>query len=192
MKKIIAAVAACLIIASAFAGCYDPLASSSTSETKSASSASETTSGKAKETKTEKTYSDSFDSLRRYMKDQGFLTDDVIKKANSTKLPKVDGAEYKYGYEYIGAVKGEKYINNSVVIELYEFKDPDKNEYVQSVKKNGKFTLFDKEITAYLTFDDKYMMIYTDESVKEGDAESDSYKTMQNAVKAFEAFKPTK
>ncbi|MBR1731403.1 MAG: hypothetical protein IJ725_03085 [Ruminococcus sp.] len=193
MKKIIAAIAACLIIAAAFVGCSDPLSGQTKSETKSSSSkASAATADEAANTTTKKTYTDSFDSIETYMKDQGYLTKDIIKNASDTKLPKVDDVEYTYGYEYIGAQTGKKYTNNGVVIELYAFKDADKNETVQSVKKNGTFTLFEKEITAYLACDGKYMMIYSDKNVKEGDTESDAYKTMQRAVKAFEAFKPTK
>ena len=192
MKRIIAAFAACIIIASLFVSCSDPLSSSNSSETessKTSSSTSSKTSSKAKETKT---YSDSFESLETYMEDQGFLTDDIIKKANDTKLPKVDGVDYKYGYEYIGAETGKKYTNNGVVIELYAFKEGKKNEFIDSVKNNGTFTLFDAEVKAYLTSDDKYMMVYSDKNVKDGDTESEAYKTMQTAVKAFEAFSPAK
>lgn len=191
MKKIIAVLSVCLIIVSAFAGCSDPLSSSNKSESKSSGTSSTAKKTKSSEKKPAKKYNDSFADLRTYMKDKGFLTDEIIKKADNTKLPPVDGVDYKYGYEYIGAVKGEKYINNSVVIELYEFKPGEKNEYIDSVKQNGKFTLFDKEIEAYLTDNDKYMMIYTDKSLKDGDTESDAYKTMQRAIKAFEEFKPT-
>lgn len=191
MKKIIAALTACLIIISAFAGCSDPLSSSNKSESKSSKTSSTTSKTKSSTNKPAKKYNDSFADLRTYMKDKGFLTDEVIKKADNTKLPPVDGVDYKYGYEYIGAVKGEKYINNTVVIELYEFKEGEKNEFVDSVKNNGTFNLFDKEIKAYLTDNDKYMMIYTDRNIKDEDTESDSYKTMQKAIKAFEEFSPT-
>lgn len=192
MKKIIAALSVCLIIVSAFASCSDPLSSSTKSESKD-SKTSSTASEAKKSTKSNasKKYSDSFTDLRTYMKDNGFLTDEIIKKADNTKLPSVDGVDYKYGYEYIGAVKGEKYVNNGLVIELYEFKEGEKNEYVDSVKNNGTFTLFDKTITAYLADNDKYMMIYSDKNIKDGETDSDAYKTMQRAVKTFEAFSPT-
>lgn len=195
MKKIIAALSVCLIIVSAFAGCSDPLSSSNNSDSKdskTSESASQTNdSEKSTKAKSSKDYEDSFTGLRTYMKDNGFLTDEIIKKADNTKLPPVDGVDYKYGYEYIGAVKGEKYANNGVVIELYEFKSGEKNEYIDSVNKNGTFTLFDKEITAYLTNNDKYMMIYTDPNIKDGETNSDPYKTMLRAVKTFKAFNPT-
>lgn len=196
MKKIIAALAACLIMTFVFASCSDPLASSNNSDTKSSSSSAgqdateETTKAAAK-----KTYSDSFEDLKSYMQDKGILiadSEELKKNTNDTKLPNVSGVDYKYGYEYIGAVKGEKYTNNGVIIELYEFEEGKQNDTVDSVKKNGTFTLFDKEVTAYLTSSDKYMMIYSDKNVKDGDTESDAYKTMQTAVKAFEAFKPGK
>lgn len=193
MKKIIAALTACLIIVSAFAGCSDPLSSSTKSESESSSAASE---GKSSDKKassiSKKEYKDSFSDLRTYMKDQGFLTDEMIKKADNTKLPPVDGVDYKYGYEYIGAVKGEKYLNNGIVIELYEFKEGEKNDYVDSVRNKGTFTLFDKTTKAYLTDGDKYMMVYFDKNLKEDDTQAEPYKVRQRAIKAFEAFSPVK
>ena len=193
MKKIIAAIAACLIIASAFASCSDPLSSSDNADTKSTSSktASSTSSKKSAVPEKAKEYADSFDGLEAYIKDKGYLTGDIIKNANDTELPKLDGVDYKYGYEYIGAETGKKYTNNGIVIELYAFKDGGSNEFVESVKQNGTFTLFDKEVKAYLACGGKYMMMYSDKNVKEGDTESDSYKTMQTAIKTFEAFEPT-
>ena len=55
----------------------------------------------------------------------------------------------------------------------------------------GKFTLFDIDIEACLAVDGKYMMIYTDSNLKDGDAESDNYKAKKLAVEKFEAFNPT-
>ncbi len=203
MKKIIAAVAVCLIVIFVFAGCNDPLASSNTSETKSSSAASSANSSKTSSSaKKVKTYDDSFSGLETYMKDKGFLTDDIIENANKKddktgktrmELPdNIEGVDYKYGYEYIGAETGKKYINNNVIIELYAFKEGEQNDTIDSVKNKGTFVLFDAEIKAYLTPDDKYMLIYTDKNVKEGDTESDAYKTMQKTIKTFEAFSPTK
>ena len=193
MKKIAAAIAACLIIASAFASCSDPLSSSNGAETKSTSSktSSSTSSKMSSEPKKTKAYADSFKGVEAYMKDKGYLTGDIIKNANDTELPKIDGVDYKYGYEYIGAETGKKYTNNGVVIELYAFKDSESNEFVGSVKQNGLFTLFDKEVKAYLACGGKYMMVYSDKNVKEGDTESDAYKTMRRAIETFEDFKPT-
>lgn len=188
MKKFIAAICACLILASAFAGCSDPLAKSNTSETKASSSSAE----KAKKTIKAENYEDNFNGLESYMKDYGYLTKDIIKNANDTKLPKIKGVNYKYGYEYIGAKKGKKYTNNKIVIELYEFEEGKKNEFVDSVKEKGTFTLFDEEVTAYITDNGKYMMVYTDNDIKDDDKTSDAYKTRQGAIKAFEAFKPAK
>lgn len=187
MKKLIAAICALLILASAFAGCSDPLAKSNTSETQASSS-----SAKPKKTIKAENYEDSFKGLESYMKDYGYLTSDIIKNANDTKLPKIKGVNYKYGYEYIGAKKGKKYTNNKIVIELYAFEEGKKNEFVDSVKEKGTFTLFDEEITAYLTDNGKYMMVYTDKDIKDDDKTSDAYKTRQGAIKAFEAFTPAK
>ena len=196
MKKIIAAVIACLFIASAFAGCGigDPLNNNSSKSSSSSSSSKEkSTSSKTESKKTEKTktYKDSFDGLVSYMKDKGYITSDSVKQSSEEKLPTIKGVDKDYGYEYIGAEKGVKYPNQNITIELYSFKNPEKNDYVQSVKKDGKFTLFDIDIEACLAVDGKYMMIYTDSNLKDGDAESDNYKAKKLAVEKFEAFNPT-
>ena len=156
MKKIIAAVIACLFIASAFAGCGigDPLNNNSSKSSSSSSSSKEkSTSSKTESKKTEntKTYKDSFDGLVSYMKDKGYITSDSVKQSSDEKLPTIKGVDKDYGYEYIGAEKGVKYPNQNITIELYSFKNPEKNDYVQSVKKDGKFTLFGIDIEAYLT-----------------------------------------
>lgn len=192
MKRIITVIAACIIITSLFASCNDPLSSSNQSKAKSSSSASSSKKSKSKTSKpkVKKTYADSFDDLEAYMKDKGYLTGDMIKNANNTKLPKVKGVNESYGYELIGAKYGKKYVNNNVVIELYEFKPGAKNDTIESVKKEGIFTLYDMAVAAYLTDDDKYMLVYNDKSLKEDDVDSDAYKTMQKAIKDFKAFKP--
>ena len=197
MKKLIAAIAACLIAASALASCSDPLADSNSSDAKSTSSktSSSASSKSSSAPKKAKEYADSFAGLKSYMQDKGVLTADseeLKKNTNDTKLPDIDGVDYKYGYEYIGAETGEKYTVNGVVIELYEFKDAENNDTIKSVKENDVITLFDKQVQAYLACDGKYMMIYTDKNVKDNDNSSDAYKKMSAAIKAFEAFSPVK
>lgn len=196
MKKIIAAAVACLFIVSAFAGCGigDPLTSKTNSSSSKSSSTTSKTSSKSASSKkkTEKTYEDSFDGLVSYMTDKGYITSDAVKNSSSEKLPSIKGIDYKKGYEYIDAEKGVKYPNNSVVIELYSFKNPDKNECVQSVKKNGSFEIFGIEVKATLAVDGKYMMIYTDKNLKESDTTSDAYKNREKAIEKFEAFSPKK
>ena len=202
MKRIIKAIVACLIIVSVFASCNDPLTSSKSDTKSSNSSASSEESAKKAKSTAKKTYEDSFDDLEEYMKDKGYLTDDIIKDADKKdektgktrmELPdNVKGVDYKYGYEFIGATFGKKYYNNNVVIELYEFKEGEKNDTIESVKKDGTFKLYDAVGPAYLTDNDKYMLVYTDRNIKDGDTESDAYKVMQRAIKDFKAFSPTK
>ena len=105
MKKYIAAVIACLFIASAFAGCGigDPLSdNSSKSSSSSTSSKEKSTSSKTESKKTEKTktYKDSFDGLVSYMKDKGYITSDSVKQSSDEKLPTIKGVDKDYGYEY--------------------------------------------------------------------------------------------
>lgn len=178
MKRIIAAIAACALIMALFAGCGGQQAQQQVTR----KSAKEATGDEAK-------VLSAIESLETYMIKKGFLTEDVVKYSTDEELPKIDGVKETHGYELIGADFGAKYQNGNVLIELYYFSAPDKNDAVKAVKSGGKFTLYDREISAYLACDGKYMMIYTDKGVKEGDTESDAYKTMQKAIKTFEEYK---
>lgn len=173
MKRIIALLAACLISISVFAGC---------------GGASPNTISHTENSKVD--YSKEFEQIENYLVKKKCITKDMVKNFNDTTLPKTKGVDYKYGYEYIGAISGKKYINNGVVVELYEFKEGENNKTIESVKKNGTFTLYDSEIKAYLTDDEKFMLIYTDKSIKDDDTDSEAYKTMQKTVKAFEEYNP--
>jgi predicted small lipoprotein YifL len=170
MKKIIAAVIACLMITAALTGCgsSNPLgdAESKASATEGTQAATE-----AKPT----SFKDSFEGLVDYFHALGYITDDGIKNALD--------ADYKA----IGAEQGKKYVNGKVVIELYEFKS-DSKKVLESVKKNGTFELYEKTIKAYLSSDERFMLIYDDATIKEDDTNADSYKAREKAGKAITEF----
>ena len=180
MKRIIAVIAACTLIMALFAGCAGV---QGTQQEVTRTAAKDATGDEAK-------VLTAIEALESYMVKKGYLTEDAVKYSTDEELPKTEGVKETHGYEFIGADFGAKYQNGNVVMELYYFSAPDKNDTVKSVKDGGTFTLYDKVIPAYLACDGQYMMIYTDKSIKEGDTESDAYKTMQKAIKAFEEYKP--
>ena len=166
MKKIFALILASLMLISVMSGCGTtvPDATESTAATE--------------ETKEEKTYSDSLESLAEYMKDQGYIDN-------------TDNA-YKMQAQLIGAEKGYRYLKGTVQIELYKY-NPDKlndtaKDVMEQIEKNGEFELYGKKIKGYLSDNGKYMMVYTDSAIVEGDTTSDAYKTMEKAVKDLNKF----
>ena len=181
MKKLLIAVLAALMIMTVFAGCYDPLADPNRNTTPTASG--ETASTEPTTVPENTTYTDNLDGLRDYLKDAGYLTvaDD---NGNMTAMKA----------ELIGAKEGRKYTNNSIVIELYYYDLSGTNEtrdsFIESVKTNGYFTLYDKNIPAYLSDSGEFLMVYTNSDIKDGDTSSDAYKTMQSCIRKFRSFKP--
>ncbi|MGN1138162.1 MAG: hypothetical protein ACI4RM_01855 [Ruminococcus sp.] len=166
MKKLITLILASLMLISVMAGCGTtvPNATESTSATE--------------ETKEETTYSDSLESLAEYMKDQGYIA--ATENA------------YEMQAQLIGAEKGYRYLNGAIQIELYSY-NPDKlnktaKDVVEQIKENNEFELYGKKIKGFLTDNGKYMMVYTDSAIAEGDTTSDAYKTMEKAVKELNKF----
>lgn len=176
MKKVIAAVAALLIISLSLVGCNnDPL--NKTNETSSTS----TTNSAVSENKD---YDDSLEGLEQLFVDKGYITvnDD---RSNVTVM---DAA-------LIGAKEGNRYTSNingaEVVVELYAYDvdnlDNTGNEIIKSVTEKGEFQILDLDpVKAYLSDSGKYLLIYNDKSnPAEG---TENYTRMQTAIKQFKAF----
>lgn len=91
----------------------------------------------------------------------------------------VAGAKTIMSFDVIGAVNGYKYAftynSKNVSVEIYEFDLNDLNEEasacLESVKKDGKFQVLDKEVNAIISKSGKYIMIYTDEATEEPNKE---------------------
>ena len=68
--------------------------------------------------------------------------------------------------EMIGAVSGKMvqaiYGDSVALVEIYEFDKNNLNELAQEVIQNGKFKSMDGELTATLSNNEKYLMIYKD------------------------------
>ncbi len=177
MKKLIAAMAAVVMMIAAFSGCSDPLAEKQSQQNTEATQATETPVKKAKASD----YKDNYEGLRDY-----FIAKDYIYIQEESK--NVTEMQYKL----IGAKTGHRYTMDKVTVELYEFNngsDKLRDEIISSVKKNGYYTLYSRQIKAYVSDSEKFLMIYSDADVKDDDTSSDAYKKMQSAIKDFKAFK---
>lgn len=104
----------------------------------------------------------------------------------------VTGEPVEMSYKEIGAVGGYKYqflfSGKTVQVEVYEFDldnlDEKGKNCLDGVKKDGKFTVLDNEVTAMPSNNGKYIMIYTD-----GD-NSDANKAQRERVETlFKEFK---
>ena len=177
MKKIITAAIALTMIAALFAGCSDGLAEKNTATTNPTTATEEAT-----EAKTAADYSDTYEGLRDYMQDKGYIKIED-KESNVTEMQA----------DLIGAEKGYRYTMNTIKVELYAFNlkknNKTRNGIIASVKNGGKFTLYSKDVTAYLSDNGKYLMIYTDTAIGTNDTSSDAYKLQQKAIKDFKSFK---
>ena len=99
----------------------------------------------------------------------------------------------------IGAKEGKKFITayggKAITIELYEYDLKNLNDtaktVIESVKNSGEFTILDlPSVKAYLSDDEKYLLIYTDSSIDDAnpDKESDNYKHREEVIKNFKSF----
>lgn len=168
MKKLITLILASLMLISVMAGCGTtvPNATESTSSTEETKDAEETT------------YEDSLKGLAEYMKDQGYIDN-------------TDNA-YKMQAQLIGAKEGYRYLKGTVQMELYKY-NPDKlnktaKDVFEQIEENNEFEVLGKKIKGFLTDNGKYMMVYTDSAIAEGDTTSDAYKTMEKAANDLNKF----
>ena len=95
----------------------------------------------------------------------------------------------------LGRVEEEQREILAHLIELYEYDLNNLNDtaksVINSVKKDGSFVILDlPAVTAYLSDNGKYMMIYTDNSIdkKNPDENSDSYKHREQVIENFKEF----
>ncbi len=181
MKRLLISAVAVLMIALTFASCYDPYAGIK-DKSKKPTAATQSSTKKKDETKkkkvSDKKYDDNLNGLRDFMKDSGYIK---VEDNNVTKMQA----------DLIGAKKGNKYVDGDIRVELYEYDlkkaDETRDKTIESVKKDGTFTLYGETIPAYLSDSGKYLMVYTNPAAN--DKKSDAYKTKQNAIKAFKGFK---
>jgi len=179
MKKLLLTILATAMVATLLVGCSDPLAQGNQTP---ATVATQPTEGEAEVA--DKTYDDNLDGLVNYMADKGYFKNE-------------DKTKREMNADIIGAEKGYLFTNNTAMVELYAFpaelNDVAKN-VIESVKTNGYYTLAetslkaegDAKISAVLTEDEKYMMIYNDTEIKE--EENTASETRAKAIEDFKNF----
>jgi hypothetical protein len=174
MKKLSAILILGVILVFTFTGCGQDALVKSTSATTATDASGNTE--KTAETESKKVSKDDYDKnlngLAKYFNDLGYLSTD-----NKTEMQA----------DLIGAKSGNRYTKDTVTVELYQFDTKKTNDTVEAVKKDGKFTIYEKEVEAYVSDNGKYLMIYSDTAVTD-DTTTDAYKTKQSAIKAFKEF----
>ncbi len=178
MKKIIPLIMISILIISVFAGCgYDPLTSGSSVTATTATDDKGNTQATEAQKVSKENYSKDLKGLVEYFNDLGYIENE---EEMVTEMQ----------YKLIGAKAGNRYVKGTANVELYEFDTKNLNDtakaVIESVKNKGKFTLYDKEVEAYLSDNEKYLMVYTDSAAE--DKASDAYKTKQAAIKDFKEF----
>jgi hypothetical protein len=196
MKKLIAAILSICCVAAVACGCgYTDALDQQRSATQATEAQS--TEDEAVDNVNAADFEDSFDGLCEYFNKKLYT---VAKETDTPSVTEMDAA-------LIGAVQGKKYAltynGTSITVELYEY-DPENlndtaNEVISSVKTDGTFTIkseYEGEtlelpaVTAYLSDNGKYLMIYTDSSInaENPDTTSDSYTHREEVIENFKAF----
>ena len=120
-------------------------------------------------------YADDIEGLKTYMKDIHAVTGDPVEM--SWEVIGADGG-YKYSFTYR---------TSNVQTELYSFDldnlTDEAEASLKSIREDGKFTVLETEVNAYISDSGKYVMIYTDAS---NDAENTEQK--DRVVESFQAF----
>lgn len=183
MKKFFAAVLCTALIAAVASGCgYSDALNTQTTTASATSSADASTEDTAQETDVKASdFDDSFDGLCEYFAELGYIDP--------------DGTVTEMDASLIGAQQGNKYTSGKLTVELYVYDTDNLNdtadEIIESVKNDGTFTILDlSPVTAYLSDNGKYLMIYTDSDIDDDDPDeaSDNYIQREEAVKNFKAF----
>ena len=175
MKKILAMIASIIMVAVFVTGC---------------GVAPQTTQKKVK-------LSSQLEVLEKGMKNKGFIPKKDVTKTEMSPVKQegTDGKTEKYGgYLIIGAVEGVrysfKYNESDVNLEMYRFDtkklDETGKKTISDVKSTGEISIGEGEskIKAYLSADEKYLLIYQDSS-----AEKKNQTKMNDAIEYFEGYK---
>lgn len=184
MKRILTAILCAGILAVTAAGCSynDALYKDSNSSSQNGEGSTQPTTSSVSDQK----YSDNLDGLVDYFVAKQYIDN----KDNSIKM---DASA-------IGAAEGKKfaakYSGTNIIIELYRYDtkatNDTANKILNSVKADGTFSIYGlPSVTAYLSDNGNYLMIYTDASIDKTnpDKTKDNYKHRDQVIKDFKAFK---
>ena len=200
MKKVwFFALAAALAVA--VAGCGSTVVTDSQGNVVSVTSSSSSSPASQTSSTTsqgEADYPNTLDGLIAYMKAQGYIEKDYVAPAmfgqtassNSNVLQaQLIGA--KSGKRYTGSYDGK----DNITIELYEYDpanlDSTGEKVIDQVKQKGTFTIFEKDVEAYLSSNSKYLMVYKDTELaddKNDDKATDHKARQQKVIEDFQAF----
>ena len=124
---------------------------------------------------TDEDYEDTLDGLCEYMTAAGYISGDSTEMLASV-IGATDGVKYSFSVSSV-----------SVTAEFYAFDldnlDETGEKTLEDAKNNGKITVLGTEVSAKLSANGKYLLLYADTG-KDDFAES-----RQAAIDAFEAFK---
>lgn len=197
MKKLLAAILTLCFATVFLAGCgaSDALDSrKNTTAATEASSQAEAIQSSVKDTD----FDDSFDGLCDYFAAMGYNVEKAGDAVEDTKVTVMDAS-------LIGAEQGKKfsttYNGKQIYVELYYYDTKNLSdtakEIIDSVKTNGAFQILPDNngeklpaVTAYLSDNGKYLMIYSDASinVEKPDTNSVNYTHREQVIKDFKAF----
>ncbi len=184
MKRFFAAILCAGLIAATTAGCgYKDALDTQTSDTQTEQTGEQAS---AEPEVKASDFNNDLEGLCNYFENLGYISKD------ENKVTKMDSS-------LIGAEKGNKYINTyngkQITIELYEYKENNLNDaakqIIKSVKENGTFTILDlTPVSAYISDNGKYLMIYKDDSIDDSnpDTESSAYTHREEVIKNFKQF----
>ena len=175
MKRILTAFLCACVIAVTASGCgYTDALSQQSSQTQATQTATED------EVKAN-SYDNNLDGISNYFADKGYIAVDKKGEIDKNYVTEMDAS-------LIEAKSGKKYKYGTITIELYEFDKTDGDVY-KSVKETGKFTILDlPEVTAHISDNGKFMLIYTDTSIDESKNNADNYTKRQTVIDDFKQF----
>lgn len=200
MKKIwFFALAAALAVA--VAGCGSNVVTDSQGNVISATSAaasSPASQAASTASKEEADYPNTLDGLVAYMKAQGYIEKDYTAPttfgqtaASNSNIMQAQLIGAKSGKRYTGKYGGK----DNITIELYEYDpanlDSTGQKVIDQVKQQGTFTIFEKDVEAYLSSNSKYLMVYKDSELaedKNNDKTEDHKARKQKVIEDFQAF----
>ncbi len=197
MKKIIAFLICLCLTAALFAGCGVEDALYAESKAKALETTAPATADEATDNVKAENFENSFDGLCKYFTEKLYI---VAKKGDKPNETKMDTS-------LIGAKEGKKFATSyggkPITIELYSYDisnlNDTANEVINSVKTDGTFTIRSEyqgsevempAVTAYISDNGQYLMIYTDASInsEKPDTESDNYKHREKVIEDFKSF----
>lgn len=128
--------------------------------------------------------------------DQGKYSDDIVGLENYLKdCGAIVGDGVDMSSRMIGAISGKKYVfkfnDSNVSVEIYDFGDELEEdlkgkalETKNSVLQSGNITILNKQIPAVLSDNQKYLMMYSDDS-----GESKNKERKQKIIELFKKFR---